>query len=170
MDRLLRRYGPETEASRAALRRLARTKLNDVFPDSKVSGVHLDNPHTILMLEELENEILALKPTNNTQQWLQSQVLEEAGQVATTHWSLVNEDAYSTPTPFLIAMTFWLTIVFTSFGLFAPRNPITIVALFCCSLAVSSAIELTLEMQRPFEGLVRISSAPMRRAVDQMEH
>jgi hypothetical protein len=42
----------------------------------------VDNPRTISLLEELEDALLALKPVNNTQHWLQSQALQLANEVA----------------------------------------------------------------------------------------
>ena len=65
-------------------------------------------------------------------------------------------------TPLLVAMVFWLAALFGSFGLFAPRNA-TVMAVLCVSaLSVSIAILLILEMNQPFQGVVKISSAPMR--------
>jgi hypothetical protein len=37
--------------------------------------------------------------------------------------------------------------------------------LFLCALSVSGAIFLILELDTPFEGLLQISSAPMRGAI-----
>jgi hypothetical protein len=36
------------------------------------------------------------------------------------------------------------------------------VALFVCALCVAAAIFLILEMDRPFDGLIRISQGPLR--------
>jgi hypothetical protein len=65
-------------------------------------------------------------------------------------------------------VVFWLTVVFTSYGLYAPRNPTVMVTLFLCALSVAGAILLVLELYRPFEGLIQISSAPLRSALAQM--
>jgi hypothetical protein len=67
--------------------------------------------------------------------------------------------------PLLAVLVFWLAIIFTSFGLFAPRNATAIASLFVCVLSVSGAIFLILEMYSPFEGLMQISSAPLRNAL-----
>jgi nitric oxide reductase large subunit len=62
-------------------------------------------------------------------------------------------------------MVFWLTIIFVSFGLFAPPNATVVATLFVCALSVSGAIFLVLEMDRPFSGLIQISDAPLRNAL-----
>lgn len=62
-------------------------------------------------------------------------------------------------------LVFWLSLIFTSFGLFAPRNATAIAALFVCALSVAAAIFLILEMGHPFVGLIHVPSAPMREAL-----
>jgi hypothetical protein len=67
--------------------------------------------------------------------------------------------------PLLILLVFWFTITFIGFGLFAPWNATTIVALGLCALAVSGAVIVMLEMYAPFEGFMQISGAPLREAL-----
>ena len=55
---------------------------------------------------------------------------------------------------FLI-LVFWLTITFASFGLFAPRNATVLAVLFVCALSVGSAVFLLLELDTPFDGVLR---------------
>ena len=70
----------------------------------------------------------------------------------------------SIPVPFLAVLLFWLTITFTSFGLFAPRNAMVVTVLFVCALSVGSAIFLVLEMDGPFDGLLKVSADAVRYA------
>jgi hypothetical protein len=62
-------------------------------------------------------------------------------------------------------LVLWLTILFGTFGLFAPRNVTVIAALVLSAVAVSAGIELVIDMTDPFSGFVRISSAPMHNAL-----
>ena len=62
---------------------------------------------------------------------------------------LLQQAGSSVPVPFLVVMVFWLTVIFTSFGLFAPRNPAVIATLLVCALSVSGAIYLILERIAP---------------------
>jgi hypothetical protein len=70
----------------------------------------------------------------------------------------------SVPLPFLAVLLFWLTITFASFGLFAPRNAMVIAVLFVCALSVASALFLVLEMDGPFDGVLKVSPEPLRSA------
>jgi membrane-bound ClpP family serine protease len=71
----------------------------------------------------------------------------------------------SVSSPLLIVLLFWLTIIFTSFGLFAPRNATVVVSLLVSALSVSGAVFLILEMYSPYAGLIHVSSAPLRAAL-----
>jgi hypothetical protein len=42
------------------------------------------------------------------------------------------------------------------------------VALLFCALSVAAAIFLILELDRPFEGLIQLSSEPLRRVLAQL--
>jgi hypothetical protein len=58
-------------------------------------------------------------------------------------------------------LVFWLALIFASFGLFAPTNSTVIAILFACALSVAGAIFLILEFDRPFQGILQISSTPL---------
>ena len=80
-------------------------------------------------------------------------------------WLMFEQSGSAISTPFLVVVVFWLTVMFVSFGLFAPSNTTVIATLVICALSVSGAIFLILEMDTPFAGLIQISSAPLRVAL-----
>jgi hypothetical protein len=80
-------------------------------------------------------------------------------------WLMFEQGNTSISLPLLAVLVIWLAIVFSSYGLFAPSNLTVIATLFLCALSVSGAIFLILEMYKPFEGLMQISSAPLRNAL-----
>jgi hypothetical protein len=163
LDRLLRRYGPEAQEIRALLRRYVAAKLQDLFPENR--SPNLENEATVSLLEELQNKILALKPTSDAQRWLQGQALQLTAAAMTTRWELGQENLSRTPAPLLVLLVFWFAILFASFGLFAPVNVTSVTAIFLCSLGVGTAIRMMTELQTPFHGLIRISSAPLVHAL-----
>ena len=89
--------------------------------------------------------------------------------IGQARWLLFEQGGRSIPMPFLVLLIFWVTVIFLSFGLFAPRNATVIVTLFLCALSLSGAIFLILELDHPFGGLVQISSAPLRSALSQID-
>jgi hypothetical protein len=85
--------------------------------------------------------------------------------MSTTRWLLLLQKDQSIPLPLLIVLVIWLAVIFGTFGLFAPRNATVLAGLLVCALSVSGAIFLILEMNRPFTGMMKVSSAPMREAL-----
>jgi hypothetical protein len=150
LDQMLRRYGPDTNPARQALRQYAESKAVDLFPDDP-ADVKLDNPTTYEWLQQLEDLMLALKPPNPRDQWWLGQALTLASKIDETRWLLAQQVGQGTPKAFLALLVFWLTLLFASFGLFAPRNLISGVTLTLCALAVAGAIGMILELGRGLE-------------------
>jgi hypothetical protein len=169
LDRVMRQYGPETGESRDFLRRYTTLKIALTWPEKNAAdGPRLDDPAALEMLEGIQAELRGLIPQGEAQRWLQSRALEIGGDLAEERWLLAAEDEGSIPRPFLATLVFWLSILFAGFGLFAPRHATVVVAMFVCALSLSAAIFLILEMDRPFDGFVTVSAAPMRTALAHM--
>jgi hypothetical protein len=77
-------------------------------------------------------------------------------------WLMYAQATTSVSMPLLIVLVLWLTVIFISFGLFAPFNATVVFSLFVSALSVSGAIFLILEMYTPYTGVIQISSAPLR--------
>jgi len=95
--------------------------------------------------------------------------MELGAELGRTRALLLEQTGGSIPMPFLIVMIFWFTMIFLTFGLFAPSNTTVVSVLLVCSLSVAGAIFLILELDRPFEGLIQISEAPMRDALSRLQ-
>ena len=114
--------------------------------------------------EILFEKIQGLSPKNDAQRLLQGQVLSIVVDLGKTRWLMYAQQATSVSMPLLVVLVLWLTVIFISFGLFAPPNATVILSLFVSALSVSGAILLILEMYTPYAGLIQISSAPLRAA------
>jgi hypothetical protein len=110
-----------------------------------------------------------LTPTTEVQRWYQSRALELTGEILQTRWIVFNGSGGSVPAVFLVVLIFWLSVLFGSFGLFAPRNLTVGVALAIGALSVAASIFLILEMDQPFSGVMRISEAPVRFALSHID-
>jgi len=67
--------------------------------------------------------------------------------------------------PFFVMLVLWLIIIFTCFGLFSPSNGTVIIVLLVCALSAAGALFLILELDTPYQGLIKVSSAPLRTAL-----
>jgi hypothetical protein len=163
LDRLLANYGPESAEPRELLRRTAETAIVRMWPEG--SSYHAKQDPTGSGAEDVHKAILKLSPKSDVQVLLKSQAAREASDMRQLRWLLFEHSGRSVATPLLIVVISWLAIIFLSWGLFAPPNVIAIGSLFCAAVAVSGAIFLILELDQPFDGLIQISSAPMRGTV-----
>jgi hypothetical protein len=162
LDRVLAHYGPETKDAREVLRASVNRMIGQIWP-SESNGASQSDPNTASG-EILLDRIQELSPQNEGQRSLQAQAQKMAIDLGQTRWLLIEQRGSSIPMPFLVLLIFWVTIIFLSFGLFAPRNATVIGTLLLCALSVSGAIFMILELDRPFEGLIQISSAPLHNA------
>ena len=163
LDRQLVHYGPEAREAHDLLRRYTVFQLDSTWPNEASHPV--DEPEGWMLLEDVQDALRALEPRDAAQRWLQARALQISGDLASTRWLLDVQSGTSIRAPFLVILVFWLAIIFTSFGVFAPRHATMITALLVCALSVAGALFLILEMDRPFTGLVHLSSAPMREAL-----
>ena len=55
--------------------------------------------------------------------------------------------------PFYVVLTFWLVILFASFGLSAPRNALSYITILLGALSIASVVYVILDLDTPFSGL-----------------
>jgi hypothetical protein len=163
LDRLLAHYGPETRDTRAMLRRSVTAGLERYWPAHRAAAVSFKPNGSAA--EALYESIAKLSPQNASQRSLQNQAMNMAVALGQIRMLLFEGIGNSIPYPFLVILVFWLTVIFASFGLFAPRNATVIAIFLVCAVSVSAAIFLVIELDRSFEGILRVSSAPLRTAL-----
>ena len=168
LDRTLARYGPETQEVRQALYHAVQRRLELTWPEQSTGAAKLDESDTTRGYEEFVDRIRGLSPQTDDQRWLQSRAMTLGEALLDARWVIFSSVGTSIPVPFLTVLIFWLTITFTSFGLFAPKNATVIAVFFVCTLSVASAIFLVLEMDSPFEGLIKVSPDPLRYAYSRL--
>jgi hypothetical protein len=115
--------------------------------------------------EALASAIRALEPQNSEPQALREHALTQTEILLRARWLALAETEATIPQPFLVVLVAWLAIIFTSFGIFAPRRGVVQAVLLVCAASVASARFLVLEMETPFEGLLRVSDQPLRDAL-----
>jgi hypothetical protein len=79
---------------------------------------------------------LALPPQSEAQRSLGTEALRITTDLGRTRSLLSAQAGSSIPRPFLVILVFWITVIFVSFGLFAPANTTVVATLFVCALPV----------------------------------
>ena len=169
LDRILHHYGSETEEVRESLRRSVTRAFERTWTEK--SARREEEPMEGVGAWGLYDKVQALKPQDDAQRALKAQALGLVLDLGRTRWLMFEQETSSSiSVPFLVVVVFWLTIIFVSFGLFAPPNATVITTLLLSALSVSGAIFLVLELDRPFDGLVQISSAPLENVLAHLGH
>jgi hypothetical protein len=168
LDRLLARYGSETKATRVLIRSALAFRVEQTWPDDGSAGSGITKTVGTPAVEEIEDQILQLSPANDTQRWFKAESLKLSEEVSKARWRALGNQGGSVPTVFLIVVVFWLTVTFVSFGLYARLNPAVAAVLFVAAVSVAGAVFLILELDGPFDGVIKISSDPMRYALSQL--
>jgi len=166
LDRGLAQYGPQTQAARTALRRTVSVVVDQTWPRERRNSAQSKEapPQPQLLYDQIE----MLVPTNDNQRFLKSQALDITVALGQTRWLLYEQQTNTVSLPLLVILVSWLTIIFVGLGLFAPVNATAVVALGIGALSASGAIFLILELYSPFQGLIEISSAPLRNALEHL--
>ena len=168
LDRVLAQYGPETQEIRSALKRTTAASVAVMSSGDPVQLARLSSPEVVARGEELQRQVEALSPRTDMQRQLQARALQIVDDVLATRWLALLQQTGSIPVPLLVVLVSWLAILFGTFGLFAPRNATVITCLLISAVSVSGAIFIILEMNHPLQGMIKVSSAPMRKALEHL--
>jgi len=165
LDRALARYGPETRDARDLLRNALTADIQRVWPEEKLQVAKLDTVEARADLEAIDGRIGDLSPRTDGQRGLQARALSLIIEIRKERALILERTRTTIPIPFLIVLVWWFTIIFACLSLFAPRNALVMAIMFACALSVSAAIVLILEMDSPYQGVIRLSNAPLRDAL-----
>jgi len=166
VDRMLGSYGPETQSAREQLHSLAEASLQSIWPNQESQGPQLNPTDTGQIFY---NQLQLLQPKNEAQVAVKAAAISAAIGLRRTYWLMfLGSEGSSLSLPLLVVVVMWLTAIFVSFGLFAPRNNTVFVTLVVCAAAVSGAVFVTMAMYTPFSGVMKISSLPLRDALIRM--
>ena len=168
LDRLLADYGPETKATREQLRRTVAASIEMIWPNEKTGASGLTAYERMRGMQVTQMTLLKVTPTTDAQRQLFATAQQILTDLRQSRWVLIQRAQHVVPIPFLVVLLFWLTVLHVSFGLFAPRNGTVITVLFISALSVSGAIFIILDMTHPLQGVIKVSSEPMRKALEQL--
>ena len=166
LDGELRGYGPDAEPARTLLARFTAEIIADAWPaPDSARTARVDYDDTLQTLFLVGRSIAELNPGDDDRHVRKSELRRTHSSILQDRWKIVIE-TYSSVNPLMVGvLTLWLTVVFASFGLFAPRNLMTAATLLVCAASIACAIFLILEMNAPFGGITFVSSEPLRTAL-----
>ena len=169
LDRTLADYGPQANPIRDILRRTLSAGIAKIWPEHKVTGAELSAfEKGPVGMEAVEDKVRQLAPENDLQRMVQTRALQLTGELLEERWLTIEQAQASLPTAFLVILFFWLIILFVCIGLFAPPNRTVIAIMLVCAISVAGAVFLIREMNRPFQGVMKVSGAPLIKALEHL--
>jgi hypothetical protein len=166
LDRVLAQYGSETLAARDLLRQSVTASIERIWPEDMVGATPDGAQNGRVEMEAIYGQLIQLSPPAETQRLLHSRALQICSDMVEGRRFLIERVGQSSlPTPFLVVLIFWITFIFTSFGLFSPCNHTVMVVLIICALSAAGSLFLMLELDTPYGGLIKVSSSPLHRAL-----
>jgi hypothetical protein len=167
LDRELRNLGPNTVDTRDLLRRYAAAKIAATWPEEPRRPT-FDDPTSLRLLDQFQTSLRHLTPKNEEERLSLADATSAADDVVKITWRQIALGANTFSHPFLLIVQVWLGILFFSWGLFAPRNAIVIGAMFLCAATIAITVMVTEDLDKPFGGIVSVSSRPIEDALTRM--
>ena len=168
LDRILSQYGPEASDARAALRDVLARRLAAREQLLGTNKTYSEIKSGTVVGESILETIRRLSPKDDDQKFFKQQSLSLELQLGQLRWLMYEQNTVPFPSFLLVTLVAWLIVLFVSFGIFAPRNPLVLAGFLASASAVCGAILLILAMYNPQRGLIRVSDAPLRAAMGQL--
>jgi hypothetical protein len=167
LNETLRDYGGDAGVPRDLLRQYTERLLSDIWP-ARGEATNLNDEKAGKLMEHVREQIRALRPVDDGQRWLRDQALNINVELLRERWLLIGEQGPNVSPVMLAILVSWITVIFISFGLNAPRNSTVAIAFLICALTIGGSIFLILEMDKPLDGILQISSQPLHEVLGQM--
>ena len=166
LNRVLVTYGPDASVAHAEFRNSVVDVVHRMWPEeaSKAGQLGLNVPQGDAFYAALQ----ALTPRDDLQRGLKAEASSLVMEIAQLRVLMLAQAEPSIPRPLLIMVACWLLIIFLYFSLLAPPNITTVLSLTAAAISVAGALFLIMELDQPFAGTIRISSAPMVHALKQI--
>jgi len=162
LDRTIQGLGQEAEDTRRHLVEYAQTSL-------KGANILKEEPQAEVLLSAAGNSLRAIRVSDQQKVALWNDALLLYRQVMQQRWVTVDAAGGTIPTPLIIMLILWLTVIFASFGYLAPRNTIVMVLFFLTALLISATLYIIVDMDTPSSGMFRASNAPFQRALEEVQ-
>ncbi len=179
MDRCLSDYGPETTPMRGQLKSYVAAVIASTWPDEP-PPVGVTYPNTsdmpltgeVPVLSDIMNgvglETRSLEPKDSLHQKLLAACIEQYHDLIQARWKVIEGVHGSISAPFYWVLVFWLALLFGTFCLTAPPNPLVVTVIALCALSITVVVFVILDLDEPYGGLFGVPSTSMRNALADM--
>ena len=179
LDQCMRNFGTEMEPARLMLRQYTAAVVGstwtnepapvvDGMPDiSKIAARGEDQGLKTLM-NEVGLLVDGLAPVDALHINMAARCRTDFTLVQESRWAVIEDSAGVARGSFSSIVSFWLALVFFSFGLQIPRRALGAIVLATGVVAVASVMFVIIDLNIPYGGMFGITSSAMREALADM--
>ncbi len=138
------------------------------YPDTSNFPLVGEAPTLTGIMNGIGVALAALQPQDSLHQSLAARCKDIFSNVTATRWTVIEDAQGSLSEPFAGVLMFWLTVMFLSFGLQAPRNSLSTFVIAIAIVSVASVMFAILDLDLPYGGIFGIPSTSMRLALADM--
>lgn len=179
LDGCMQDYGSELAAQRQQLHGYTAAVIASTWPqEPRPEGVAYPDTSNFPLVGEASAltgimrgiglSLAALQPQDSLHQSVAIRCKEIFSNVTASRWAVIEDARGTVSEPFAGVLTFWLTLMFLSFGLQAPRNSLSIFVMAIAVVSVASVMFVILDLDLPYGGIFGIPSTSMRLALADM--
>ena len=150
------------------MRDFAAKKIAATWPNDRRRGPLLDDYETDHRLDDLQERLRASAPQTDAGKEARASALAMLTELKRTNRLIDVQENDHSDLPFRAVVIFWLCMLFLSYTLFAPFNRLVVVSIIVSALCVSIALNVINDMDRPLEGILRVSPVPMQKPLEAM--
>lgn len=162
LDRTMRSLGPAGDEPRRLLVDYLRTALLDPYVVS-------DDPRAEAALEQVGESLRAIRLSDDQQIAIWNDARAAYRQAFRLRWVTVDAAGQTLPGPLLALLVAWLTVIFVTFGYRAPRDRLVLASQMMAAALTAGMMYLIVDMDTPTSGYITASSAPLHRALAEIE-
>jgi hypothetical protein len=177
VDQRLRAYGPELDPLRADLIRYTEAAIADTWPGEpappgdyprhlqaigpgSVESVQLGD-----ILDHIDLAIRRLAPQDDFHRSLAASLEARMHDLQAQRWDLIENSLPTLPWPFVVLLIFWMAVIFGIAGVNSPSNILIHAVMILAAVSLASSVFLTLDLDTPFSGFIKVYSTPLRDAL-----
>ncbi|MEO3470616.1 hypothetical protein AAFN86_02030 [Roseomonas sp. CAU 1739] len=166
LDVALAHVGPSAREARGTLRDMVQEAVSAHVLELGRNAPVVDQAR----FDAFFGAVARLRPGDEGERAAQARALEMAHRLVQSRAQLMVRDVTDdVQWPFLGVLISWLALLFLAMGLFVRINATIVLAMVAGALAVGGAIFLIIELEHPRTGLLRVSDAPLRFALERLD-
>lgn len=179
LDQCLRDLGPQMDEARQLLRQytasvIASTWPSEVppvvpgMPDIRRMAITGENPNLGALMSNVGRRIDAVNPDDPAARKIAARCRGDYASVQQSRWAVIEDAQRPSGGLFTGIVSFWLALVFLSFGLQVPRKRLGGIVLAIGVVSIASVMFVIVDLAAPYSGIFGIPSTAMRNALTDM--